>query len=138
MATHYLTDVDFTLNSVDLSSDVASITLTTSRAVDSDTAMGDTSMSYIAGGVKSWSLSVTFNQDFAASDVDATLAAIEAGDAAVPIIILPTSAGVGATNPKWTGNVILASYDPITGSHGAVHTVTAELTGTGNLTRAEA
>ena len=136
MATHYLNDASVVLNSVDLSDDIESVTLNTSRDVGEDTAMGDNSRSFVGGGLKGWDVSITFNQDFAASQVDVTLAAIEAGAAAVPIVIKPVSGSVTATNPSYSGNVIMSSYGPIAGSVGGVHKVSVELQGTGDLTRA--
>ena len=72
MAKFVLTDASVTLNSVDLSDHVASVTLDITADEIVTTAMGDTFQSR-TGGLKDGTLSIEFQQDFAASEVDATL-----------------------------------------------------------------
>jgi hypothetical protein len=127
-------DAYLSLGGTDLSAHVASLTLSQEADVPEDTAMGDDSRSYVAGGLKSWSLDVTFNQDFAAGAVDATLAGNEGTSLAM--IVKPTSAAVSATNPSYTGNVIFATYGGfVGGSVGDIAQTSVSFTGTGDLTR---
>jgi len=52
------------------------------------------------------------------------------------VVILPTSAAVGATNPSWTlADTYVAGYQPIDGSVGDLSTTSVDFQG-GTLTRA--
>lgn len=132
MATHVLTDVSLTVNSVDLSDKVQSATINYQSDTVEDTAMGDSARSY-TGGLKSWSVDVKWHQDYAAGEVDATLFSIVGSS--VAFIGKPTSGSVTATNPSFTGNVILTNYTPISGSVGDGHQVSSTFQGVGALTR---
>ena len=127
-------DAVLSVNAVDLSGHVKSATLTLGVEAQDDTAMGDNTRSAIAG-LKTWSLEVEFQQDFAASQVDATLHPL-IGAAAFAISVKPTSGAVSATNPNYNGNVILASYVPMSGAVGVLLGATASFQAAGDLTRA--
>ena len=133
MATLVLTDVSFVWNSVDLSNRVLSITLDYSAELVSDTTMGDTFQSRIAG-LKDWSVAVEFAQDYAASNVDASLFA-NVGTSAT-FTGKPTSGSVSSTNPSFSGACMLESYQPINGSVGELATTSVQFQGNGTLTRA--
>ena len=90
----------------------------------------------VRGGLKSWEVTVEFNQDFAAGQVDATLWPLFNTLAAV--VIRPTSAAVSATNPQWSGNVLVNSYTPLDGDVGNLVQVSFTWPGSGALTRATA
>lgn len=134
MAEFVLTNAYVLLNSVNLSNRVRSITVNYAAEIQDKTKMSDTSRSRIAG-LKDWSLSIEFNSDFAGSNVDATMFPL-VGAAAFAIEIRPDAGSVSATNPKFTGNAVLESYNPIGGSVGDLGVVSASLQGDGNLTRA--
>lgn len=134
MAKFVLTDVFVSINSVDLSDHVKSITLDYGAAIQDKTAMSETTMSKLAG-LKDWSASIEFHQDFAASEVDATLFSL-VGAAAFAVIIRPTSSAVSSTNPNFTGNALLESYPPLSGNVGDVAATSITLQGDGDLTRA--
>ena len=72
MAQEVLTDAFISVNAVDLSDHVDTVTINYSAELVDATVMGDDGMRRL-GGLKDWSVVVTFNQDFAASKVDATL-----------------------------------------------------------------
>ena len=127
-------DAVLSVNAVDLSDHVKTATLTMGVEAQDDTAMGDNTRSAIAG-LKTWSLEVEFHQDFAASQVDATLHPL-IGAAAFAISVKPTSGAVSATNPNYNGNVILASYVPMSGAVGVLLGATASFQAAGDLTRA--
>jgi len=93
-----------------------SITLSAEADAPEDTAMGDDWRSFLSGGLKSASLDVTFNQDFAASGNDTVLWPLLGTSAAW--LIRPTTAAVGATNPSFSGVAIITSYPPIGGTAG--------------------
>ena len=137
MATFCFNDCHVTINAVDLSDHVKSVTFDISANALDETAMADTTIHRIVG-MKDWSVSVDFMQDFAAAKVDATLWAVYNGGAAVTIIVRPDSDAVGATNPNYTGSVVLTSYSPITGGVGDLATTSVTFEGAGALSRAVA
>lgn len=136
MAHRVFKDPFFSINSVDLSDHVQEVRLDYSADAPEDTAGGDNTRSRLAGGLKDWSITVTFFQDYAAGEVDATLFGILA--TSVPIEIRPSIAVVGTTNPKYTGNAILTSYQPAGGAIGDAQKAPVTLQGSGDLTRATA
>ena len=72
MARIVLTDVAVTINSVDLSDHIASVTLTTSADAVETTAFGQDSRTRV-GGLKDNSVTFDFHQDFSATEVEATI-----------------------------------------------------------------
>jgi len=133
MGTFVLTDASVTINSVDLSDHVRSVTFNYEGEAVDDTNMADTNR-IMAGGLKNYSVDVEFSQDFAASKVDATLFSLVGSTTTV--VLLPTSAAVSATNPSFTGTMLLTSYPPITGTVGDLATATASFVPAGAITRA--
>lgn len=134
MATFVFTDGFVSINSVTLSTRVKSVTLNYEADSVENTGMGVGSRSFLAG-LKTWSIDVEFNQDFAAANVDATMFPL-VGAAEFPIELRPTTAVASAANPKFTGNCILEKYGPLAGGVGDLAMVTATLKGSGILTRA--
>lgn len=137
MATVIYKDAYFLINSVVLSDHVKSLTLNYEAETQDDTAMGDDTRSML-GGLKNWSASVEFHQDFAAAEVDVTIFSLVG--VSTDIEIRPTSAAVSATNPSFTGNAMITTYSPLSGSVGDVLPATIELVpskgaGTSDLSR---
>lgn len=133
MAELVLKDASVVINSVDLSDHVSSVTINYSAAMLSKTAMGQNSETRLAG-LKDFSLDVEFNQDYAASTIDATLFPL-VGAASFPVVVKPTSGAVSATNPSYSGNALLESYSPVTGAVGEIAKVSVSMPGDGDLTR---
>ena len=133
MATFMLNNASVTINSVDLSSYVTSVTLSQSADNLEDTAMGDTSRSYI-GGLKSGTVDIEFNADFAASKTEATIFPLVGTSTAV--VIQPVAASVSATNPSYTFNAIVTSWDTLNGSVGEIATHSVSWPITGAITKA--
>lgn len=117
-----------------LNDHVKSATLTVDSAQLDSTTMGDTWLE-ITGGVKSGSLSIEFLDDFAASNVDATLWPLFGTN--VTFEIRPTDAAVSATNPKYTGSVHIAQHS-LGGAHGELAAKSLTFPTTGTVTRAVA
>jgi hypothetical protein len=138
LATRVLRNAFFSVNAVTLSSHVAQIAINTSKDTPGDTAMGDSSQSFLADGLRDATLNVTFNSDDAAGAVSATLWTIYTGAAAVAFEIRADTAAVGTTNPKYTGSVILTSGAPIAGSVGETQQESVSFQVTGDVTRATA
>lgn len=131
-----LVNAHVTLNGVNLSTHVKSVTLNTSVDLLDATAMGDTHRERLTG-IKDWSVDLVFHQSFSAAEVDATLWAVYAAGG-VTIIVRPDAGSVSTTNPNYTGTVILENYSPIAGSVGENHEAPVRLMGHGTLTRATA
>jgi hypothetical protein len=136
MAVFVLKDASLVVNTVDLSAYVSSITL--DYAVDAIAAdgMAATNGHVFLGGLQNNSLAVTLNQDFAASTVAATLDALVG--TTTTVVIKPTSAAVGATNPTYTiSNAFLAATQPVNGSVGDLAQMSVTFQG-GTLVKAVA
>lgn len=137
MAAFVLTDAEIIINAVDLSDHVLSVTVNYNGEIEDETAMGDTSRVRLSGLID-WSFDITFKQDFDAASVDDTLFTL-VGAAAVAISAMANkTAGVGVTNPKFSGNAILETYQPLAGAVGELSKVTASFKSSGALTRATA
>jgi hypothetical protein len=135
MAVTHLSDAMVRVNSVVLSDHVKSVELSYEAEPLDDTVMGDATRSNLAG-LKNWNLSVTFAQDYAATEVDATLFSL-IGAAAFPVTVRPdSSTATSATNPNFNGTAILTSYPPVGGAVGDFHETTATFASAGDLTRA--
>ena len=133
MSTFMLSNASITINSVDLSSYVTSITLSQSADNLEDTAMGDTSRSYI-GGLKSGTVDIEFNADFAAAKTEATIFPLVGTSTAV--VVKPVAASVSATNPSYTFNAIVTEWDTLNGSVGEIATHSISWPITGAITKA--
>jgi len=111
------------VNSVDLSDWNTGFTLPIEFDELDDSAMGDTGRSRIAG-VQDSNFSASWNQDFAASAVDATIYA--ALGTVVVIKGRPTSSAIGATNPEYVGSYLISKYSPFASSFGDLATTETE------------
>ena len=118
MAKLVLVNAFCSINAVDLSDHVRQVAINyEADAVDQST-MGDGTHAFLAG-LKNYSLDVTFAQDFAAGEVDASLFSIVG--TAVQVEIRPTTAARSATNPGYNASMLLASYNPFGTQIGALH-----------------
>lgn len=127
------TDAYVTVNSVNLSDHVRQVTLNVSADELDTTAMGSTYRARI-GGLKDWTVTVEFNNDYAASNVDATLWPLLG--TTTTIAIRATSGAKSATNPEYSGSVLVSQLAPVGGSVGDLATTSVTWQGAGTLTRA--
>lgn len=135
MAKFAATDYSIVIDSVDLSDHLVSASLPLEQDSPESTAMGVGSREYLVG-LKGATLDLEFRQNFDAAEVDATLWAIYDGDAAVTFVVKPTSGAVSATNPSYSGSVILTQYDPFGASVGDTANTSPTFQVTGVITRA--
>lgn len=135
MATFSFTNAYLTVNATDLSDDATSLKLDLSADELEDTAFGDSYKSRI-GGLKDSTWAVDFSQDFASSQVDATLSALLG--TVVAVVGKPVNTTVGATNPTYTQNVLISKYSPFGNKVGELATVSVQWPGAGTCTRATA
>lgn len=133
MATFVLTDCVITIDGTDLSDHGNQVAVTYEAETQDDTAFGDDTRSN-AGGLKAWSMEMTFLQDFAASEVDATLFPLVG--TAVTVSVKATSSATSATNPAYTGTGLISSYSPFGNSVGDQASATCSVVPAGTLSRA--
>ena len=128
MAEFQLNNASITINSVDLSTYVTSVTLSQSADSLETTAIGDTARTFIAG-LTNGTIDIDFNADFAASKTEATIYPLVGTTTAV--VVKPVAASVSATNPSYTFNVIVNEWDTLNGSIGelATHSVSWQIAG---------
>ena len=128
MAEFMLNDASITINSVDLSTYVTSVTLSQSADSLETTAMGDSARTFIAG-LTNGTVDIDFNADFAASKTEATIFPLVGTTTAV--VVKPVDASVSATNPSYTFNVVVTEWDTLNGSIGelATHSVSWQIAG---------
>jgi hypothetical protein len=121
------------INSVALSDHATAATLEISYDDVDTTAFGDAVRTRIAG-LGDATVNITWNQDYASSEIDATFNGIVG--TVVAFELTPTSGSVSATNPKYSGNCLISSYTPISAEVGALSTITTSWPVSGALTRA--
>jgi hypothetical protein len=113
MAVQVLTNCYVLINSVDLSDHVESVELDIDVDDVESTNYGSGGWREYQSGLKKPSLKITFQQDYAASKVDATL--WNALGTAVPFEVRETNSARSATNPAYTGSVRVNGYPTVVG-----------------------
>lgn len=134
MAVFALVNEYVAINGVNMSQHVKSATLTLDAAALDSTAMGDSWTENI-GGLKSGSLTITYNDDFAAGAVDVTLWPLFG--TVTTFEVRPDAGAVSATNPKYTGSVLIAGHG-LGGSVGDLAAKSVTYPTSGAVTRATA
>ncbi len=113
MAVFLQNDVQVTINSVDLTDHVASVSWEETAAELSTTAMGDANETRI-GGLKDGSLTLELHQDFAAGETYATLYSLLG--TVTTVTVTPTSASASATNPQHSVSCLVTNVPLLDGS----------------------
>ncbi len=142
MAKFTLTDVTVVLNvggtNYDLSDHLDSVTVEYKKEVPDSTGMGSGGFRQRISGLKDWTMSLNFQQDFAAGSVDAAIYAGFMSDTNPTVTVKPKSSAVSATNPSYSGSCVVPNYTPLSGKVGDVSMMQVSLEGSGILTRATA
>lgn len=115
MSAFAFTDARLEVNSVVMSTLGTSLSMNISADELETTAFGATYRTRI-GGLKDWSLSPEFNSDFGASATDALLFPLLG--TVVTAKVRPTSSAISATNPEYSGSVLISQYNPFGNSVG--------------------
>ena len=135
MAVLVLTDAVITVNTVALSDRANSVSLNYEIDSVESTAFGSTGHKF-TGGLQNNSLDIDFQQDFAASNVEATVYGLVG--TTTTVTLKATSAATSATNPIYTlTGCFLAAHTPIAASVGEMAMTSLSFTG-GVLTKASA
>lgn len=136
MARIVLTDAKVTINSVNLSDHIASITINETTDVVETTAFSNTAKTRVAG-LKDNSVTLEFHQDFAASNVEATInGSPSLVGTTTTIVVTPTSSSVSATNPSYSFSALVAEWTPLSGSIGELSTASVTWPISGAITKA--
>lgn len=136
MAIFVATDFSVSINgSTALASYLTQVELKVSANDVTTTAFGSTYVTRVAG-LKEGSLTLTFNQDYAASTVDATLFPLLGTNATV--VIKPTTGAVGSANPAYTAICSVIDLTPVSGQIGDLSTFSVTWPTNGTVTRAVA
>jgi hypothetical protein len=126
---------DFVANidSNDLSEWLISLDLSQDPEMHDDTRMSSTTDTRASdAGLIVGTLTCTFKQIYAS--VDAVLAPLVKA-AAFPVIVSPASGAVGASNPYRTGDMVISSYNPLSGTVGDHDVCTVVFASAGTMTR---
>jgi len=131
MAVGMLSDVEVTVNSVDLSDHVASVTFTETAAELTTTAMGDSNVTRVAG-LKDGSVGIEWHHDFDASEVYATLNPLLG--TVTTVTVKPTTGATAATNPKKSVSCLVTELPFVDGAVGDLSTISTTWGFTGAVT----
>ena len=138
MATFVLTAEYLALSGTDVSSYVRSCTLELNADNPEFSNMASAGSREYKIGMKSGTLNVEFNQDYAnsASATDQLLWGIWNTGSNVTFEVRPTSSAVGTANPKYTGSVVPVNYPAVGGAVGDAATVSISWPTSGAVSRA--
>jgi len=141
MAKFVLTDVKTTINGVNFSDHLASVTIDLTADEVETTAFGGSGFRTRVGGLKDGSITLSFHNDFGTSGSDAVDSTIWTNFGSnATVVVVPTSGSVTASNPSYTGVFLVSQVAPISGSVGdlATRDVTWPTAGTAGITRGTA
>lgn len=149
MARLVLTNCKITINAVDLSDYITSVTLGSTFDVLETTAFGNTgdpfatpptgantpaaAKSRIAGLVDN-SVALEFHQDFAASEVEATIFPLLG--TTTEVVVQPVDAATSASNPTYTFMALVSEWTPLNGAVGELATASVTWPISGPVTKA--
>ena len=134
MAVYAATNLSCTIGGVDLSDHITRVSFNTSADEIDTTAFGDSQRTLI-GGLQSGSVSIDFHNDFASSEVYATLAATGLGSAAA-VVVKPSAASTSATNPSKSVSCLITELPFVDDSVGELGTISVTWPMTGAITTA--
>jgi len=119
MAIFVATDFTVTVNGTALTSYLTQAELKTSVNDITTTSFGSSWVTRVAG-LKEGSVTLQFNQDYAAGGPDVTLWSLLGTQATV--VIKPTSTAISATNPAYTAICLVTEVVPVSGTIGDLST----------------
>jgi hypothetical protein len=120
MARIVLTNALVTVNAVDLSDYVASVTLNSSIDVVETTAFSSTAARTRIGGLADNSISLEFHQDYASGEVEATIYPLLG--TVTTVTVKPVNTSTSASNPLYTASALVSEWTPLNGAVGELAT----------------
>lgn len=136
MARLVLTNAYITVNGVNLSDHIASVTLTTNRDVVETTAFSSTAARTRIGGLADNSVTLEFHQDYATSSVEATIYPLLGSTTSV--VVKPNGSTTATDNPSYTFNALVSEWTPLNGAVGELATASVTWNIDGAITKATA
>lgn len=130
-----VTNANVSIGGVDLSSHITKVTLSSSRAEIETTTFGNSAKRRVAGLADN-SVSIDFNQDFAAATVEATLYPLLGSTAQV--IVKPNGTATGTANPSYTFSALVTEWTPLDAQVGELASASITWPIDGTLTKATA
>ena len=134
MARLVLTNAYVTINGVNLSDHIASITLTTTDDVVDTTAFSSTAARTRVAGLADNSVALEFHQDYAAANVEATIYPLVGSTTAV--LIKPNGSTTAADNPSYSFTALVSEWTPLGGAVGELATASVTWPISGAITKA--
>ena len=133
MARLVLTNAYITINAVNLSDHIASVTLTTNDDVVETTAFGSTARTRVAG-LGDNSVAIEFHQDYAAANVEATIYPLLG--TATAVVVKPNGPTTAADNPAYSFDALVSEWTPLNGAVGELATASVTWPISGEVTKA--
>jgi hypothetical protein len=119
------------VNSVDLTDHVSQVIVAEKWDDNDVSSLGATAHQHLLG-LADPTIQLDFFQDFAVSEVHATLGPLAGSNTAFPIVITVDSrASVSASNPKFTMQALMPNYDIINGQIGKPSTTSVTFVNAG-------
>jgi hypothetical protein len=134
MARIVLTNAYVTVNSVDVSDHVASVTLNSSIDVVETTAFGTTGARTRIGGLADNSITLEFHQDYASGSIEATVYPLLG--TTTTVVVKPNGGTTSATNPSYTATALVSEWTPLNGAVGELATASVTWPVSGAITKA--
>jgi len=136
MARIVLTNAYVTINSVDVSDHVASVTLNSSIDVIETTAFGTSGARSRVGGLADNSITLEFHQDYASGSIEATVYPLLG--TTTTVVVKPNGSTTSATNPSYTATALVSEWTPLNGAVGELATASVTWPVSGAVTKATA
>ena len=133
MARIVLTDAKVTINSVNLSDHIASVSLSATNDVVETSAFSSTAAKTRVAGLQDNSVTLEFHQDYASSNVEATIYPLLG--TTTTIVVSPTST-VSATSPSYSFTALVSEWTPLNGGVGELATASVTWPVSGAITKA--
>jgi len=133
MARIVLTDVKCTVNGVNLSDHISSVSLSATTDVVETSAFSSTAAKTRVAGLQDNSVTIEFHQDFATSNVEATIYPLLGST--TTIVVSPTST-VSATSPSYSFTALVSEWTPLNGGVGELATASVTWPISGAITKA--
>lgn len=138
MAEKVFTDAFLEINSVDLSDQANEVRLDTGREMKDKSRFGKITRLNKAGA-KTWSISVTFLQNYDAGKVDATLWPLYDNGTEFTVKVRPRKTdAIGPTNPEYSAVGVISNYQPVGGAWGDLQNAPLSIEAADDLSRATA
>ena len=133
MARIVLTDAKCVINSVNLSDHISSVSLSTTNDVVETSAFSSTAAKTRVAGLQDNSVTIEFHQDYASSNVEATIYPLLG--TTTTILVSPTST-VSATSPSYSFTALVSEWTPLNGGVGELATASVTWPISGAITKA--